>query len=308
MRAINKNIIKPFITTFFSLLIFISPWQLQAGTAKILVTLKPLHSLVSALTLNISQPELLFDSLQSPHDYAMRPSDRRRINRADIIIYASTNIESFMPSLQRNLPNKKIINLSNIAGINLLQARAFDLHENKKPGRHTDGHIWLSINNAIIISQYLSSEFIKLDRDNAEKYSSNNSRLISRLKQLKKELQLQMQSVSSQPFLMFHDSFQYFENDFKLTAGLFVTTSPEHKVGIRHIRDLKNKVQQQNIRCVFYEPPHIPKIIQTITEGQAVQLIALEPLGIEYQAGHQQYFKLLRNISNKLYHCLKQGL
>jgi len=308
MRAIEKNIIKPLISVFFSLLIFISPWQLHAGTAKILVTLKPLHSLVSALTLNISEPELLFDSLQSPHDYTMKPSDRRRINRADIIIYASPSIESFMPTLQSSLSHKKIINLTNIADINLLQARAFDLHGDKKMRHHSDGHIWLSVNNAIIISQYLSREFIKLDGDNAKKYRSNSRHLITRLKQLKKELQLQMQPVSSQPFLMFHDSFQYFENDFKLTAGLFVTTSPEHKVGIRHIRDLKNKIQQQNIRCVFYEPPYIPKIIQTITEGQAVQLTALEPMGIEYQAGHEQYFKLLRNISNKLYHCLKQGL
>jgi len=308
MPAVDKNIIKLFIATFFSLLIFISPLQVYAAAPEILVTLKPLHSLVTALTLNITEPELLFDNLQSPHDYAMKPSDRRRISRADIIIYASPEIESFMPALQSSLSHKKIISLTNITGINLLKARAFDFHDSKKNRHHTDGHIWLSIDNAIVISRYLSEEFIKQDKGNAEKYRSNNSHLIAKLKQLKKELQQQMQPVSRQPFLIFHDAFQYFENDFKLTAGLFVTTSPEHKVGIRHIRDLKKKIQQQNIRCVFYEPPNIPEIIQTITENQQVQLIPLEPLGIKYQADHKQYFKLLTGISNKLYHCLKQGL
>jgi len=310
MYSIRKTIRKPSMSALFSLLLFpilLYPSQLNADTPNVLVTLKPLHSLVSALMLDISKPELLLNNLQSPHDYSMKPSDRRRINQADMIIYASPDIESFIPAIQNGLHQQKFINLTNIAELNLLETRAFDSHAQ---GHHhqIDGHIWLSIDNAIIISQYLTKEFIKQDTLNSEKYRSNNNKHISKLRQLKKDIQQQMLPLSNQAFLMFHDAFQYFEDEFKLTAGLFVTTSPDHKAGIRHIRQLKESMQQQKIRCVFYEPPHIPKIVHTITEDSHAQLIPLEPLGIKFEAGDEQYFKLLSDISNKLYNCLKQNL
>jgi zinc transport system substrate-binding protein len=307
MLTAHTNI-KTLLAALFGLFIFLSPWQLHADAPKVLVTLKPLHSIVSALTLNITKPELLLDNRQSPHNFTIKPSDRRRLNQADFIIYASPDIESFMPAIQSSLSHQKIITLTDMAGIHLLTARTFDSHEHSHTRHHTDGHLWLSIDNAITISQHLSNEFIKQDADNTEKYRSNNKLLIAKLKQLKSDIQQQMQPLSKQPFLMFHDAFQYFEDDFNLTAGLFVTTTPEHKAGIRHIAALKQKVQQQNIHCIFYEPPHIPKIIQTISEDQQVRLIPLEPLGLKFQPGPEQYFSLLNNISNKLYNCLQQDL
>lgn len=306
MHTTRKHITAALSSILLSLLL--CPCSVNADTPDVLVTLKPLHSLVSALMLNIAQPELLLDNLQSPHDYTMKPSDRRRMNRADIIIYTNPDIEGFIPSILNSLTQKKIINLSNIPKLNLLQARAFDSH--KHDYHHIDGHIWLSIDNAIIISQYLSNEFLKIDAANTEKYKANRNKLTSKLKTLKAEIQQQTQPLRQHAFLMFHDAFQYFEYDFKLTEGLFVTSSPDHKAGIRHIASLKKKVHQKNIRCVFYEPPHIPNIIQTITAGSHVKLIALEPLGIEYPAGPEQYFMLLKGISNKLYNCMqsKNGL
>ena len=294
---------------FFSILISILffPFQLNADTPDILVTLKPVHSLVSALMLDVGEAELLMDNFQSPHDYSMRPSDRRRINQADIIIYVSPDIEGFMPAIHSSLKNKKLIRLIDIPGLKLLDARAFDSHT-KGNRHHNDGHIWLSIDNAIIISQYLAEILIKRDANNHQKYRTNRDTLIFQLKQLKADIQEKMQTLHNQPFLTFHDAFQYFEHEFELTSGHFVTTSPDQKAGIRHITFLQKKIQQLDIHCVFYEPPHIPKIIKTITEGSQIHLIPLEPLGIKYAAGEKHYFKLLNDISNNLYKCMKQDL
>jgi zinc transport system substrate-binding protein len=303
MPLVNKVTARLFTLIVLGLLLH--PWQLNANTPNILVSIKPLHSLVSALMLDIHTPELLLNSQQSPHSYSMKPSDRRRINRADIIIYASADIESFIPSIQRSLSRQKVIAITDIPGIKLLPARTFGAHSHSH-SHYIDGHTWLSIDNAIIISQYLSNIFIQLDADNTQKYTLNRDRLVVKLRQLKIQIQHKMQPFSERPFLMFHDALQYFENDFKLTAGLFVTTSPEHKAGIRHISALKRKIQQQNIRCIFYEPPHIPRIIRAITAGRQVQLIALEPLGRKYTPGAEQYFNLLNGISDKLYNCMQQ--
>lgn len=305
MPIIRNNFKLGLITLLACL--FILPIQTNAAAPHVLATLKPLHSLVSALMLNVSQPELLLDNLQSPHDYNMKPSDRRRLNRADIIIYASADIESFIPAIENTLRHQHVINLSKIPGVHLLPGRKLDSTSHRHD-HHTDGHIWLSIDNAIVISQHLTTELIKQDASNSKIYHANSVVLIEKLRQLQQHIKNKLQTFSDQPFLMFHDAFQYFENEFGLNAGLFVTTSAEHKAGIRHISSLKQQLQQQDIRCVFYEPPHIPKIVQTITVENKHQLVPLEPLGIQFQAGPEQYFELLGNISNKLYTCLKQDL
>ena len=305
MQQVHKYPGRPLIAILFSLLLL--PLSVNASAPSVLVTLKPLHSLVSALMQDISEPELLMDDFQSPHDYSMKPSDRRRIHQADMVIYVSPDIESFMPSLDDSLQQKQVIRLIDIPGLKLLKARALDAH-NSGQHHHIDGHIWLSIDNAIIISDYLTNEFIKIDSTNEKKYTLNNKTQLSRLKQLKADIQQKMLMLGHQPFLSFHDAFQYFEKEFKLSAGHFVTSSPEQQAGIRHITFLQKKIQQEKIYCVFYEPPHIPAIIKTITEGSLVKLIALEPLGIKFPAGNRQYFDLLRDISNNLYNCLKQDL
>ena len=113
-----------------------------------------------------------------------------------------------------------------------------------------------------------------------------------------------MKDFSKQAFLMFHDAFQYFENEYNLNQAYFVTSTPEHKIGIRQIQNLRYKIKQQKISCVFYEPPQTPKILHTIIDGNDLTVRPLEPLGSHIEAGENLYFELLTNISNQLYNCL----
>ncbi|NOR43293.1 MAG: zinc ABC transporter solute-binding protein, partial [Gammaproteobacteria bacterium] len=53
----------------------------------IVVSIKPLYSLVAHLTEGISKPVLLMKQMQSPHHYNMRPSERRLLANAKMIIW-----------------------------------------------------------------------------------------------------------------------------------------------------------------------------------------------------------------------------
>lgn len=310
MSTILKRPNKPLTSLFFTMLLLTSmlfPALLKAEASTVLATLKPIHSLLSALMLDIDTPELLLDNRQSPHNYNMKPSDRRQLDQSDLIIYISEDIESFIPAIQHSLADKNIVKLTDIPGLKLLTTRAFDSH-NKNHQEQIDGHIWLSIDNAITISQYLSQLLIKRDRINTLKYQINTNKLVIELKQLQNEIKLKLKPFSNHAYILFHDAFQYFEDEYMLNAGLFVTNEPDHKAGIRHISFLKQQIHQHNIRCIFYEPPNIPKIITTLTENRAAQIIALDPIGSEFPPGHRQYFNLLNNIATKMQNCLKQDL
>jgi len=289
----------------FSILLYLLILPLaHASAPDILVTLKPIHSLVSNLTNGITQPKLLIKGFQSPHNYTMRPSDRRLIKQADIIIFTGPTIEGFMPDIVNSLNNKHIIDLSQIPGLHTLPTRLMLQTGHKHGNTEYDGHIWLSIQNAKHIIEYLYTQFITHDPEHKNQYTANKNRTISRLNNLNKKIHEQMKQVSDKAFLMFHDAFQYFENEQGLKKAFFVTSTPDHKIGIRQIKNLRLKIQEQQISCVFYEPPQIPRILHTITEDRTIKVLALEPLGTNFMAGEDLYFKLLTNISKQLYSCL----
>ncbi|MCW9013605.1 MAG: zinc ABC transporter substrate-binding protein [Gammaproteobacteria bacterium] len=284
------------------LLSFVSPGSVIAKTPKILVTIKPVHSLVSALTQNITQPELLIDGFQSPHDFSLKPSQRRTMAEMDFIIYTSPAIESFISGIYTATDQQRLIKLADTPQLTTLEARSLHSH-----GHHhdKDGHIWLSTENAKRIAEYLAQQFIAFDPEHKLQYQQNRQRLLNRLDTLQQNIKQQLKNVRTRPFIIFHDAYQYFENEFGLVSAQFVTTSPEHQPGIQQIRHLRQQIKTQKIQCVFYEPPQIPKVINTITEGSAVQLIPLEPLGVEFESGANLYFQLLETTASRLQHCLQ---
>jgi len=276
----------------------------QAKTPNVLATIKPIHSLAQAISEGISDTQLLIEGFQSPHDYYLKPSDRRKLFQADVIIFASENIESFLPAIsQQNKARQQIINLSSIEGIELLGAR-YQHHDHH---HSIDGHIWLSLSNAKIIASYLADIFIQLDPDHAAQYRANETKLLSRLDHLKTQIQNRLNHKQVPRYLMFHDAFQYFEHEFQLRPARYVTTSPEHISGIRNVQSLKQHIEQNNIQCIFYEPPEIPSIVNTLVDDRAIKVLPLDPVGSHLNTGSQLYFTLMEEIASNLYGCMVES-
>lgn len=284
-----------------------SAFNCNAGNSQpvnILVSIKPLHSLISNITGELNKTELLLSKQQSPHHFQLRPSQKRMINRADILFYSSDNIESFLPAIQHTTEKLKFIQLSQIPGIKTLPTRQLNAQHSHNSG-HTDGHIWLSIDNAKIISRYVTDVLSKHSPEKAGSYNKNLNRLLLKLEQLKQNNQLLLKQYSATPYLVYHDAYQYFEAENNLSAAYFITSDPEHSPGIKRVKELRQLISRKNIQCIFYEPPNIPALLKTITEGKTTRLSGLDPVGSQIPAGKEHYFQLLKNTANTLYSCLK---
>lgn len=62
----------------------------------VVATIKPLQLISAAITEGVTETELLLPPSASPHDYHLKPSDVRRINNADLIIWVGPELESFV--------------------------------------------------------------------------------------------------------------------------------------------------------------------------------------------------------------------
>ncbi|NOQ89320.1 MAG: zinc ABC transporter solute-binding protein, partial [Gammaproteobacteria bacterium] len=103
--SIMPNTIKAYfslmraIITCLMLLIFSTAANAStqsAGSGAIVVTIKPLFSLVAHLTEGIHVPALLMKQAQSPHHYNMRPSERRLLANASMIVWVGPQMETYL--------------------------------------------------------------------------------------------------------------------------------------------------------------------------------------------------------------------
>src|SRR5258705_7746663 len=109
------------IALFFGLL----PATAHAAPAPdVLVSIKPLHSIVAAVMDGAGTPELLLTGAASPHSYALKPSDARKIARADMIFLTGPVLETFLETPLMNLSRSaRLVALGDAEGVTRLQTR-----------------------------------------------------------------------------------------------------------------------------------------------------------------------------------------
>lgn len=117
-------------------------------TPSVVASIKPVHSLVTALMTGVGQPHLLIKGTGSPHAYSLKPSDARRLSGAKLIFWIGEDMEAFLTKPLKALAGKATaIELSEIKGLLRLKTRkggvlpAHDDHaEHGKADAHDKDH------------------------------------------------------------------------------------------------------------------------------------------------------------------------
>ncbi len=61
---------------------------------RVVASIKPVHSLVSAVMAGVGEPHLIMRGAASPHDFSLRPSDARRIQEAHVVFLVAESLET----------------------------------------------------------------------------------------------------------------------------------------------------------------------------------------------------------------------
>ena len=189
------------------------------STPNVVVSIKPIHSIVSALMKGVSKPQLLLESSDSAHTFHLKPSQLNLLSNADLVI---TTGDGFEIGLKKTLGNIKVgshLIVSKIDGLHLYYFRNTDTNEMHKSEKdeHADNdlHLWLDIDNMQKTAQYISEQLIKIDPNNSNTYETNLIKIHSRLNKLKSELQQQLAPFRSEQLS------QYFQILFSTLRRVF---------------------------------------------------------------------------------------
>jgi zinc transport system substrate-binding protein len=260
----------------------------------------------------VGTPELLVSGNASPHGLMLKPSQVIAVQRADVIVWIDDNIEAFMPRLLATLPpDKQVIRVAALPGIKRLPARSGGLWSDtddhaghEEPHSGIDGHLWLDPDNARVIVEQISAALGRIDPQHAAAYRANAARLKQRLAQLDHDLSRRLAPVRAIPYLVFHDAYQYFERRYDLNPVGAIMVDPEHKPGARRLSEIRTRINDQHVRCVFSEPQFSQKLPDILVAGTPAHSATLDPLGLDLPSGEDLYFELMKRLGRDLAECL----
>ncbi len=271
------------------------------------MTVKPIHSLVAGIMEGVGEPALLLPAGATPHSYSLRPSDARKLARADLVIRVGPALESFLTKPLANIAHRaRVITLMGDAHLSLIQHSGHDGHggHGGHDDQETDPHIWLDPENARRIVSYVTAVLARADPDNGSRYSANSKKILARIDRLDAAVASILAPVRGAPYIVFHDGYQYFERRYGLTHVAAITLSPERIPGARRLQQIRDIIRAKGARCVFTEPQFSPALAHALTRGANTRIAALDPLGDGIPPGPESWFKMMRGLATSLRACL----
>ena len=287
---------------------------------KVVTTIKPIHSLVSGVMDGVSNPTLIIEGSNSPHNFSLKPSHAKMLEEADIVFWIGEDLESFMEkplnSLAKNAVQISFMDLKSIEKLKFREMSDHDDHddhhghedEEDDDSSHDghnhgefDAHIWLDPVNAKVMISEIAHELSELDPSNKSNYEKNAEKMISSLDDLIDRVSTIIPKNPS--FIVFHDAYQYFENRFNIKAAGSLTLNPEVLPGAKQIAEIQELIEHDSVKCIFSEPQYNPKIVEMLSADMKVSTSVLDPLGADIDTGPKMYNNLILQIANSLKDC-----
>ena len=300
-----------------------------AEALRVVVSIKPLHSLVAGVMAGVGTPKLLLAGGQSPHTYTLKPSDARALQEADAVFWVGPALEGFLTKPIAALPAKASrVALSAAPGVALLPARAGGAweahdhaaghspkhaHQGKDDHDHdhdhdhdgADMHIWLDPVNAKAMVAAIEAALTAARPADSATIRANAQAVAARLDGLHAGLAADLAPLQGRPYIVYHDAYQYFEARYGLSPAGAITLSPDRPASAKRLGEIRKTITASGAACVFAEPQFPPALVETVLAGTPARPGTLDPLGAGLPPGPDAYFTLLGNLATDLQTCLK---
>lgn len=247
------------------------------GKIKVVTTIFPIYDWVNSVAGENADITMLIDSGTDLHSFQPTADDIISISNADLFIYVGGESDGWAEDAVKNStnPNLKAINLLEALGD---KAKEEELKEGMQGEEEEDEdeeeaeydeHIWLSLKNACVLVDTITSALCDIDSANSESYKANSASYISELDALDKEYEAAV-SAASNKTLLFGDRFpfRYLTEDYSIDYyAAFIGCSAETEASFETVSFLAKKVDELNLKYVIALEGTDHKLAQTIIDN-----------------------------------------
>ncbi len=230
---------------------------------------------------------LLLDDGADLHSYEPTAQDIIKIGSADLFIYGGGISDKWVESALKSANNPDLKIIATMDLVDTLEEEyaagmQHDEHESHAAhsGEHAteDEHIWLSIRNAIKITEAICNSICEIDAKNAEKYRNNTEKYIAELTALDCEYQTAVDSAKRN-ILLFADRFpfRYLTEDYGISyIAAFAGCSSESEASFETMANLINKTNELSLPVILIIDGSDGSLAKTVCESTGAKTAMLD--------------------------------
>jgi len=287
--------------------------------AAVVASVKPVGFIAASIADGVTPVEVLLPDGASEHDYALRPSDVKRLQDADLVVWVGPEMEAFMAKMAARIPAGKNVEMASLDGVKSLLLKGGDDHEDEHEGHaHGDAdhahehhhgeynmHLWMSPEIAKKTAVAIHGKLLELMPESKDKLDANLKHFEAELSSADAKIGNELAPVKGKGYFVFHDAYTYFEKHYGLTPLGHFTVNPEIQPGAQRLHQIRTQLVEQKATCVFAEPQFRPAVIDAVARGTNVRSGTLDPLGTNITPARDSYVKFLSQLSSQYTSCLK---
>jgi len=267
----------------------------------IVTTFYPMYEFTKNVAKDNANVELLIPSSIEPHEWEPTPKDVVNIQNANLFVFDSPYMETWVPKIEKSLNDKKSIFVEASKGITLMEGHEEEEEHEDSKHEHEhemDPHVWLSPVLAQKEVENITAALIKVDPKNKEEYEKNSSDYIAKLKKLDQQYKNSLNNIKNKEIITQHAAFGYLAKEYGLTQVPIAGLSPSNEPSPSKLADLKHFAEDHNINTIFFEEVASPKVAEALASeiGAKTQVLnTLEGLSEEEQKQGIDYISVMEN-------------
>ncbi len=274
------------VIAVFALLWAAAPvWAKQSPV--VVVSIKPVHSLVSALMQGVGKPRLLVKGDKTPLDYTLSKKQAERLAASDLIIWIGPELERFLIKPLKALKGGPRV-------YEMLSDDQFKILLSRYRKKERDPYIWLDVRNAEFFVDQLYRALLAIDPQNKATYAENRNQLKMKIARLDREFEYGFRAIAAGEGWAYHDTQQYFAQSYALHLKGFLSLTPGKIADTERLLKARATLAGQGKTCIFTEAGLTSENLSLLTSGTGAVIAELDSFATRFKPGPQLYEDMMR--------------
>ncbi|WP_169720345.1 metal ABC transporter solute-binding protein, Zn/Mn family [Sedimenticola selenatireducens] len=271
--------------------------QAEERTFKVVVSIKPVHSILASLMKGGDEPILLVSGSGSPFEHQLTDSQKKQIVDADMLVWTGPELEAFMIEAVEELSGKtKVVELLDQTALKILP------HCCKENAR--DPFFWMDSRNILILTDELARMLMDANPARAHLYQRNRRELNAKLAEIDRRYEYGYRGLSQGVVLLYYDSLQYFSQAYAMRLGDVLSQLPPAPVPAEKLLQARSNISNGSVQCVLTEAGMPANHLSLLTNGLSVNIGELDSFGRRFQPGPELYAQMMDYNTGVINTCL----
>lgn len=276
--------------------------QKTDGKLQVVTTFYPMYDFTKKIVGDNGDVSVLMTGETEPHDYEPSAKDIAKIQDADVFVYNSKEMETWVEAVLDSIDTKKTVVVEASQGIELMEMTEEADHEDHDHAHGVDPHIWLDPILAKKEVATIRDSLLKVDPANQESYQKNSDGFMEQLTNLDQQFVAQFKSATQRDFVTQHAAFGYLAARYDLHQVAISGISPDQEPSPAELATIEDFVKAHQVEIIFTEELSSDKIASTIAKATGAELATLntlEGLSKAQQAAGEDYLSVMEtNLAN----------